>query len=133
MRLNLKRTGYFREMSHGEASDPSIIDSIGKKELKGNIKNRICNYLNSGVVIVACYGTSQDVIKPEKGAAGCPSMMTDGTWVWPGDLSYYVSSYSLGVNPDFLSFMVENNWSVPITEDSLDFDQIEIDGQPLID
>ena len=71
---------------------------------------------------------TEDVIKPEKGNAGVASEYTDGTWLWRGDLSYYVRNYKLKLPEEFIDDMIRNNWKVPVTTDSLDSDSLEIDG-----
>ena len=132
MNINLKRQGYYREMPHAEETDPSIKDFIGAK-IDNETRKRVCEYLNSGYVLVACYGTALDVINPDRGMAGCPSMMTDGVWVWPGDLAYYVCEYSLGLNAEFIEFMRKNHWKVSRIEDEIDYLNLTIDGKKLIE
>ncbi|MBQ1395844.1 MAG: hypothetical protein IIY84_00915 [Eubacterium sp.] len=129
--MNLIRQGYYREMPFAESTDPSMLAFIGKAD-PGEIDN-ICAYLNSGIVLITCCGTSTDVIKPEKGIAGTPSVMTDGIWVWPGDLSYYVKNYQLALNPEFVSAMRSHNWKVNLQEAELDYASIEIEGNKLVE
>ena len=129
--MNLIRQGYYREMPFAESTDPSMLVFIGKAD-PGEIDN-ICAYLNSGIVLITCCGTSTDVIKPEKGIAGTPSVMTDGIWVWPGDLSYYVKNYQLALNPEFVSAMRSHNWKVNLQEAELDYASIEIEGNKLVE
>ena len=112
--MNLIRQGYYREMPFGEDTDPSILDYINKANPE-EIDN-ICKYLKSGVVLITCCGTSTDAINPEKGIAGSPSVMTDGTWVWPGDLSYYVKNYRLELEPEFVFTMKSKNWKIELEE-----------------
>ena len=129
--MNLIRQGYYKEMPYAEDTDPSILDSIGKANPE-EIDN-ICTYLNAGIVLITCCGTSTDVIKPENGIAGTPSVMTDGTWVWPGDLNYYVKNYQLALNPEFITDMREHKWKVDLQESELDYASIEIEGNRLIE
>ena len=128
--MNLIRQGYYKEMPYAEDTDPSILDSIGKANPE-EIDN-ICSYLNAGVVLITCCGTSTDIIKPENGIAGTPSVMTDGAWVWPGDLNYYVKNYQLALNPEFITYMKEHKWKVDLQESELDYASIEIEGSRLI-
>ena len=39
--------------------------------------------------------------------------ITDGKWIWPSSLAYYVETYDLGLPADFLEDMANNDWSVP--------------------
>ena len=84
--MNIKSTGYFREMIDGNPCDPSIKDYIGK-----NIDypvDKICAYLDSGLPLIISPGLVLDVIDESKGDAGSPSILTDGKWAWSGVLSY---------------------------------------------
>ena len=51
------------------------------------------------------YHTSKDIVDSNNGIAGCPDMLTDGIWLWPGDLAYYVKRYHLKLDEDFLQSM----------------------------
>lgn len=125
--MNILKQGYFREMPHGDETDPSIKDYIGKANPQ--LVDRIVNYLEHGVEIILCAGSVDDVLSPEKGSAGIPSVLTDGTWYWPGDLAYYVKNYKVGLSADFIKTMEQNSWINPITYDELDFDNLSVDGE----
>lgn len=105
----LIRQGFYCEMPHAENTDPSILGYIEKAQY-GSDKSKILQYLRSGTVIVYCCGTCNDVIHPENGIAGVPSFYTDGRWVWPGDLHYYVDKYDLLLPVEFTEDMKNNNW-----------------------
>lgn len=120
----LKRQGFFREMLHGEATDPSIKEYINKLTCNSEEKSKIIDYLHDGILLTACCGTSDDIIHPENGVAGVPSFYTDGKWVWPGDLVYYVNRYNLALDLVFLEDMRANQWKVP--KKSIDSDEFTI-------
>ena len=124
--MNIIRQGYFREMPHGEETDPSIQDYIGKGD--SELIDKIVNYLENGVGIIICGGLVGDVINPEKGSAGVPSVLTDGTWFWPGDLPYYVKNYKVALADDFVETMKQNGWKNPVSYDELDFGNLSLDG-----
>lgn len=122
--MKLKRQGFYKEMSHGKSDDPSIFDFIQKK---GNDdEEKIVTYLKEGIVLVACGGVVNDIIEPNNGIAGCPDMLTDGTWLWPGDLSYYVKKYHIVLEPEFIKTMRQNEWKV-IDPSQIDFDNVELE------
>lgn len=125
--MNIIRQGYFREMPHGDEADPSIKDFVGKADSR--LIDKIVNYLENGVGIIICAGSVDDVINPEKGSAGVPSVLTDGTWFWPGDLAYYVKNYKVALADDFVTTMEQNDWKNPVTYDELDFDNLALDGE----
>jgi len=118
----LRRQGYYKEMPHGEETDPSIMDYINKN--KENI-NLICEYLKNGYVLAACGAVVNDVICPENGVIGTPDDVTDGKWIWPADLAYYVQNYNLKLEDEFINYMIEKSWSIP-KDIVIDEDEIEV-------
>lgn len=121
--MKLKRQGFYKEMPHGKSGDPSIFEFIQNKESIN--EEKIVSYLKQGIVLVSCGGVVNDIINPDDGIAGCPNMMTDGTWVWPGDLAYYVKKYHIQLEAEFIKTMQKNKWTV-IDSSQIDFDDIEI-------
>lgn len=126
--MNLHRTGYFCEMQHAEGTDPSIKEYLHKLP-KNNLEN-IIHYLQSGILVIMSPGNTVDIVNPQNGYAGAPSVYTDGKWAWPGDLIYYVKNYQVGLEQDFLDDMEKNNWVVSFREQDLT-DDISIDGIPI--
>lgn len=121
--MKLKAVGYFKEMLQGNESNPSIYDFI---QLEANeYEEKMIEYLNSGVVIVACGGVVMDIINSDNGFAGCPDLKTDGIWAWSGDLAYYVKQYHLKLDEAFVMTMKKNNWCINDNID-IDFDDIEV-------
>lgn len=120
-----KRVGFYKEMEHGKETDDSILEHINKES--DDFVSNICNYLESGVVFIVSPGTVTDVINEDNGAIATPSIYTDGKWVWPEDLSYYVKNYKLRIPKEFVDDMVNNNWEVNISIDDVDFDDIKIE------
>lgn len=127
--MDLQRTGYFSEMEHAEETDPSIKEHLHKLPKK-NLEN-IIHYLLGGILVIMCPGNTTDVINPQNGNAGAPSVYTDGKWAWPGDLVYYVKNYQVGLEQGFLDDMERNNWTVPFREEDLTNADISIDGIPV--
>jgi hypothetical protein len=112
-------------------------------------ESTILRYLQQGVF--GCFypdpGLAQDVISPgtrvEKrlplkalgvGSGGTsasidPSaVLTDGVWLWPSVLAYYVAKYHLVLDPDFIQHAKANNWTVNESEvrlEDLSFDAFD--------
>ena len=127
--MNIKSTGYFKEMIDGNPTDPSIKEYIGKG-IDYPI-DKICAYLDGGLPLIVSPGLVLDVIDESKGDAGSPSILTDGKWAWSGVLSYYVKNYNLLLDIDFINTMMSNDWKIPISEDDLDYSTILLDGTPI--
>lgn len=109
-------------MPHGDNLDPSIFERIHKKI---DNKDKICEYLRQGYVLAACGSVVKDIVTPENGIVGTPDDVTDGVWLWPADLVYYVENYDLILDEAFVKHMAEQGWSVP--EDlEIDEDNIQV-------
>jgi hypothetical protein len=106
----LQRTGFFREMPHGEASDPSLADA--RNPAPTPHEDRIAAYLDAGHVYIATPGFARDVFDPSK-RIGPPHYLTDGRFVWPGDLAHYVRTYHVRLPGPFVEHMLANGWGVP--------------------
>ncbi len=126
--MRLKSVGYFKEMPHGVNSKDSIYDYINKE--KASDINKICTYLDGGIELIVSPGVVEDVINPERGTAGVTSTYTDGVWLWPGDLSYYVRNYKLKLPDEFIKTMEQNDWKVRLK--SVDLDGVEVNGEHLM-
>lgn len=107
--MKSRRQGFYREMPHGNEDDPSILLYIRDKSDK---EERIYQYLNEGIVLVSCGGIVKDVVNPDNGIAGCPDILTDGVWMWPGDLAYYVKKYHLELGKEFVQGMEDSGWHI---------------------
>ena len=112
--MNITSVGYFREMVDGSPNDPSIKDYIDKGN--DSIIDKVCTYLNSGIPLIVSPGKVLDIIDETKGSAGSPSILTDG---------------KLRLNDEFLETMISNGWQLPISENELDYSNINLDGEPI--
>ena len=47
------------------------------------------------IIVVACGGIVKDIVDSNNGIAGCPDMLTDGIWLWPGVLVVLADAHYL--------------------------------------
>ena len=129
--MKLKTVGYYKEMPQGRETDPSIYDYIYNKSLENT--NKICRYLEQGVTFIVSPGMVEDVICPGNGTIGSSNACTDGIWLWPETLPYYVRKYALKLPDAFIETMETNNWKISFDLDKEDCSEIEIDGMAITD
>lgn len=115
MKKQLKHIGFFRELPYGNPEGLSINSSF--LELPLDKKTKIVSYLRSGAACVVSPGLSRDVISVERNIIGSLSMLTDGVFLWPSDLAYYIEQYSVSIPQEFLQHMECNAWIVPVDID----------------
>lgn len=111
----LIRVGFFRELPHGDPEGPSLKNFAAAIPLQQN--DRIVSYLRSGALFIALPGLSRDVLSNEHPIIGSLALWTDGIFLWPSDLSYYVEKYSVGLPREFIKHMEDNAWTVPAGND----------------
>jgi hypothetical protein len=123
----LQRTGFFREMPHGEPSDPSLAEA--RQATPAHHEDRVVRYLEAGHVYMATPGPTPDVFAPGT-MIGPPHYVTDGTFVWPGDLAHYVRTYHVRLDGRFLEHMLASGWTVPAEIDLAVLALPSSDGTP---
>ncbi|AUW46865.1 hypothetical protein [Rhizobium leguminosarum] len=110
MKKQLKRIGFFRELPYGSPEGLSIDSSFSEFSLEKRAK--VIAYLRSGTVCVVSPGLSRDVVSAERNIIGSLSLLTDGVFLWPSDLAYYIEKYSVGIPQEFLEHMEQNAWVI---------------------
>jgi len=108
--IELQRTGFFREMPHGEPTDPSLAEARNPAALPH--EDRVAAYLDAGHVHTPASEATRDVFDAGK-SIGPPHYVTDGKFVWPGDLAHYVRTYHVRLAGPFIEHMLANGWAVP--------------------
>lgn len=109
------RVGFFREL-HREPGLPSIREAV--HPTRHPDEARIVAYLKSGICLAACGGVQRDVLEPSSGRYTSPDMMTDGVWLWPGELPYYVAAHGVELPAEFVAHMRASGWAVPAVSDA---------------
>lgn len=69
-------------------------------------------YLESAPVVLSARGYDRDMFAP--GLVEVPmTFHTDGTWVWPGAVGYYLRRYNMPPDPDLVMHLRTNGFRVP--------------------
>ena len=111
--MALRKVGFFRELRHGFPDGPSL------KAVRGTLKEvgAVAKYLRSGNAVVTPGVLVDDVLDPTKTRVAPLWILTDGAWVWPADLAYYVETYSCGLPQEFLDHMRGVRWRMVTLSD----------------
>ncbi len=120
MTLKLQRVGFYSDLPHGEATEPRLVDSVGKLEAEDIEK--IVLYLAAGAPFVVAPGLARDILSESSGFAITLGVLTDGEWAWPTDLSYYVATYTVGLPAVFVDHVRAHNYQI----DEVDLHQLEL-------
>lgn len=121
--MKLKSIGFFKELSHGLENGESLKEDISNNPQVN--EDSIVKYLENGIIYCISPGLVYDVLDEKRGIIGSLSTLTDGKWIWPSDLSYYVRKYHVKLNEEFLLYMENNNWTIPNDHD-IELEQLEL-------
>ena len=99
----------------GADGTPGFTD--GHPVLADAVRDRVLDYLNGGVPVLASADLANDVVEPGRGAAVPMGFRTDGRWVWPEGCAYYLAEYSLAPEPDLMADIAAAGFQVPEVDD----------------
>jgi hypothetical protein len=116
--MALRQAGFFRELAHGGKKGPSLKEC---RRVAGQPDEAIiARYLESAAILSTSFTMLDDYLNPAKKAVVGLWILTDGTWCWPSDLTYYVREYHVELPMDFVSHMRQLSWQPPeLTRDDL--------------
>jgi hypothetical protein len=109
--MGLIWVGFFRELPHGKPTGPSLREHL--QESGHPDEAAIVHYLNAGTTLAATGSMVDDYLDDTKKGVAHLEIATDGSWVWPRDLAYYVGAYHVRLPPEFVEHMRSNGWKAP--------------------
>jgi hypothetical protein len=109
--LTISKVGFFRELRHGSADGPSICDH--RCDSARPDESRIVRYLNAAATLAATGSMADDALDATKRAVARLETATDGRWISPRDLAYYVNTYHVVLPSEFVEHMRMSSWNPP--------------------
>ncbi|WP_157632342.1 hypothetical protein [Salinispora pacifica] len=107
----IENLGFFRELPHGDAQGASLRECAGKGDVQVSVQ--VASYLASGAILAATGERVFDVLNAGKVDVGALALQTDGHWVWPSDLAYYVAEYNVLLPVRFIDWIRSSGWIPP--------------------
>ncbi|BEU70315.1 hypothetical protein ACI2S3_24955 [Ralstonia nicotianae] len=115
--MKLIGVGFFKELPYGSELGGSLVECTQK--FSGRFQTEVLSYLKSGVSFVVAPGLSRDVLSSELEIIGPLALLTDGKFLWPSDLAYYVERHRVELPQEFLEYMAMNSWKVSAVDVSI--------------
>ena len=109
--LTISKVGFFRELRHGSAYGPSIHDH--RRDPAQPDEARIVQYLSAAATLAATGSMAAGALDATRKAVARLETATDGKWVWPRDLAYYVDTYHIVLPSEFVEHMRRGSWNPP--------------------
>ena len=107
----LRRMGFFHEIQGGLADGGSLRDSLRPEP--SDHEGEVAAYLARGSVLGTTSKLAPDVLSDDPSPIATLETRTDGTWLWPSDLAYYVRTYHLALPEEFLEHAASRAWKSP--------------------
>jgi hypothetical protein len=76
-------------------------------------RERLTTYLHSGRLVMRAAGRMRDPLEPERGPVVPMSYRTDGTWLWPDALAYYLERQGVAPELALLCHIEERGYRPP--------------------
>jgi hypothetical protein len=107
----VRQVGFFRELRHGDPDGPSLREAVGDGSDPADPE--VVDYLDAGSVVAVAGRDVDDVLDDSKVGVAPRDVRTDGVWIWPGDLSYYVRTYGIALPSEFVDHARSQGWEAP--------------------
>ncbi|MFE1770254.1 hypothetical protein [Streptomyces sp. NPDC059008] len=114
----MKILGHYQELWLERAGTPDGKLQDFTQETGEPDENRIVQYLRAGEELFSAMGTVSDVLGSDERILGGDSVLTDGEWIWRGDLWFYLSRYHVRLPDDFLSRVREHGYALPVVDEA---------------
>lgn len=98
--MTIRRTGFFAEL--GGDDERTSLQGAERGALPDDVRGVVADYLDAGGVVIATSERADDVLRPERRDVCGRSILTDGSYVWPQELGYYVREYGIEVPADLV-------------------------------
>ncbi|WP_129749991.1 hypothetical protein [Flavobacterium beibuense] len=88
----------------------TLTEVLNKKNYSIEVLGKIILYLQQGVAISYWMGVFTDVFNNKQ--IDYVYYSTDGVYIWPSYLSYYITNYGMHLPEEFLEFLEKKNYSI---------------------
>ncbi|MET7468188.1 hypothetical protein ABZS35_05520 [Micromonospora sp. NPDC005599] len=99
-----------------EVDDDGARFAPDHERLSGTDLARAAAYLDAGTPVLATTARGPDVVEPERGRVVPMTYRTDGRWLWPESVTYYLQEYGLAPEPDLLAHIRSRGGLPPVTD-----------------
>ncbi|SDT56503.1 hypothetical protein [Actinoplanes derwentensis] len=99
-----------------------VVDDAGARfgpeheRLSGDDLAQVAAYLDAGSPVLATTSRMTDVVEPGRGQVVPATYRTDGRWLWPESVAYYLREYGLAPQPEFTGHIRSCGRLLPVTD-----------------
>jgi hypothetical protein len=103
--------GFYWELDHGDPGGPGL--NITRQAEAGPDDEALARYLEAGAVLHRVAEPTRDMIDTTAPDLPPPHTLTDGLYMWPADLPYYLRRYHVRLPRAFVLRAKDHGWTVP--------------------
>lgn len=93
---------------------------------------RLLAYLEQAPIVLAARGYEGDAVDPSRGATVPMTFHTDGEWIWPGAVAYYLRTHGIPPEPDLVAHIRGRGFALPdVDEHTRDVAVSVLTGAPM--
>lgn len=110
----MKELGNYKELASSNLDGESLVEAARAGSVPLDDEASIIQYLLTAKVMATTGQLLGDVLDSSAGDVSVENIRTDGTWVWPEVLAYYVERYHVSLPPDFVQHVRQVNYTPPV-------------------
>ncbi|HEY3709940.1 MAG TPA: ferredoxin [Amycolatopsis sp.] len=104
---------------------------VERDPLSPGEREQVLAYLDAAPVVLAARTYETDAFDPSRTDVVPLTFSTDGSWVWPGAVAYYLREHEVAPDPELLSHIRGHRFAVPeVGEPARDLALASITGPP---
>ncbi|WP_157995825.1 hypothetical protein [Thermomonospora amylolytica] len=102
-----------------DASSRGDVSAVPWPPVPEGRRQALIDYLEQGAVVVGSRGFEPDMLDPARPPRVPTGYRTDGVWVWPDAVPYYLRTHDVPPQPDLVAHIQTRGFRIPqATEDS---------------
>ncbi|WP_050983475.1 TNT domain-containing protein [Saccharomonospora azurea] len=93
--------------------------AVNRPELDVEEQDRVLDYLDSAPVVVPGRGYDLDRLAANPESTVPIAFHSDGTWIWPAAVNYYLREYGIPPEPELVQHIRSNGFGIPDVPDAV--------------
>ncbi|MEW2355418.1 hypothetical protein [Spirillospora sp. NPDC029432] len=97
-----------------EGSEPDGTPILAQRpDVPAEERDALVNYLEKAPILLAARSFSEDMMDPQRAPSVPMTYHTDGTWIWPGAVAYYLRAHGVAPDPELVAHVRDNGFELP--------------------
>ncbi|WP_067813467.1 hypothetical protein [Actinomadura kijaniata] len=96
-----------------DAVNPDGSPAVRRPQVPEEFREAVLRYLDEAPIVLAARSYDEDVLDPERTPRVPLTFHTDGAWIWPGAVSYYLSAHGVPPEPELVNHIGRNAFRLP--------------------